>query len=192
MYFYFTAYSGNAPLSFLQFYRRVWWGIGGMPEGFVDSIGRFPYLNFGHAWFIQHLLVYAVIYWLLRKVLRKPVLKQESTPFTALHLLAIFIIIAGASLVVRIWYPIDYWAGVLGFFQVEVAHWPQYIVMFVVGIIAYRKNWLNNLQAKTGYACLGIALLLIAGVYSGAASRLVDHFEAWNIWGCMVLYLRWL
>ena len=182
MYFYYTLYSGNAPLPFLQFYTGVWFGFGGMPVGFIDSIGRFPYLNFGHTWFIQHLLVYAVIYWLLRKVIRKFILRQESRPFTALHLLAIFVIIACSSLIVRIWYPIDYWVGVLGFFQVEVAHWPQYIVMFVVGITAYRKNWLNNLNAKTGYACLGIALLLIVGVYSGVASRLINHFESWNIW----------
>ena len=182
MYFYYTVYSGNAPLSFFQYYLNIWFGFGGMPEGFIDSIGRFPYLNFAHAWFIQHLLVYAIIYGLFRKIVKKPIIKQENKPLTALHLLIIFVIIAVSSLIVRIWYPIDYWVGLLGFFQVEIAHWPQYLVMFVIGIIAYRKNWLNMLKTETGYASLLIALLLTIGVYIGVLDLLDNLFELWKVW----------
>ena len=182
MYFYYTVYSGNAPLSFFQYYLNIWFGFGGMPEGFIDSIDRFPHLNFGYAWFIQHLLVYAVVYWLFRKIVKKPIIKQESKLFTALHLLIIFVVIAASSLIVRIWYPIDYWVGLLGFFQVEIAHWPQYLVMFVIGIIAYRKNWLNTLNAKIGYASLLIAILLVVGVYNGIIGTLYGLLEFWKIW----------
>ena len=182
MYFYYARYSGNAPVPFLQYYTQIWFGLGGMPEGFVDSLGRFPYLNFGHVWFIQHLLVYAVIYWLLRKWIWTQPMKQEIKPFTALHLVIIFVVIALLVSVVRIWYPIDYWVGIFGFIQVEVAHWPQYIVLFIVGIIAYRKDWLRNLNATTGYVCFGLALLLIAGVYSGVASALINRFTSWDVW----------
>ena len=182
MYFYFTAYSGNAPLPFFQYYTDIWLGLGGIPEGFIDSLDRFPHLNFGHTWFIQHLLVYAIIYWLFRKIFKKPILKQEGRPFTALHILTIFVVIAASSLIVRIWFPVDYWAGLLGFFQVEIAHWPQYLVMFVVGIIAYRKNWLNTLKIKIGYACLLIALLLVVGVYSSAIGILRNRLDSWKVW----------
>jgi peptidoglycan/LPS O-acetylase OafA/YrhL len=183
MYFYYTVYSGNEPLSFFQYYAKIWFGVGGMPEGFIDSIDRFPHLNFGYAWFIQHLLVYAIFYWLFRKIFKKPILKQESKPFTALHMFIIFITIAVSSLIVRIWYPIDYWVGLLGFFQVEIAHWPQYLVMFVVGIIAYRKNWLNTLSIKTGYTSLLIAILLALGVYIGTLNALYGQFESWwKVW----------
>ena len=182
MYFYYTVYSGNEPLSFFQYYANIWFGFSGMPEGFIDSIGRFPHLNFAHAWFIQHLLVYAIIYWLFRKIFNKPVFKQESKPFTSLHILIIFVAIAVPSLIVRIWYPIDYWVGLFGFFQVEIAHWPQYLVMFIVGVIAYRKNWLHTLTVKTGYASLIIGLLLVLGVYSGAINLLAGFMESWKIW----------
>ena len=168
MYFYFTQYSGNAPMSFFEYFTSVWLGIGGMPEGFVDSLGRFPHLNFGHAWFIKHLLVYAVIYWLVRKIIKRPLLRQESRPFTALHLVAIFAAIAVPSLIVRIWYPIDYWVGLFGFFQVEIAHWPQYLVMFVIGITAYRKNWLNTLKPSIGYTALAIGVIMVVYIYMGA------------------------
>jgi len=167
MYFHFILYSGNEPLPFFQYVTNIWFGIHGRPEGFVESAGIFPEMNFGHAWFIQHLLVYAVFYWLLRKIARKPFLKQAEKPFSALHLSVIFLIIAVPSFIVRIWYPIDYWRGLFGFFQVEIAHWPQYLVMFIVGIIAYRKNWLAMLKVRTGYIALFIAILNIVAVYIG-------------------------
>ena len=178
MFFHYTLYSANAPLPFFQYYTNIWFGIGGMPEGFIQT-AHFPHMSFGHAWFIQHLLVYAIIYWLFRKITKKPVLKQESKPFSASHLLVIFLVIAGSSLIVRIWYPIDYWVGLLGFFQVEIAHWPQYLVMFGVGIIAYRKNWLNTLSAKTGYISLAIAILMVATIYIGTWN---NFLASWNVW----------
>jgi len=167
MYFYFTQYSGNAPMPFFEFFTTLWLGIGGMPEGFIQT-AHFPYMNFGHAWFIQHLLVYALIYWLARKILKRPLLKQEGKPLTALDLAAIFAVIAAASLIVRIWYPIDYWVGIFGFIQTEIAHLPQYLVMFAIGIIAYRKDWLNTLKSSTGYIALGLGLVMAAYIYIGA------------------------
>ena len=54
--------------------------------------------------------------------------------------------------------------------------------MFVVGIIAYRKNWLNTLNVKTGYTSLFIAILLALGVYVGILNVLYDQFEPWKVW----------
>ena len=178
MYFHYALYSGNEPLSFFQYYIGVYFGLSGMPAGFIESIG-FPEMNFGHLWFIQHLLVYAIIYWMLRKICKKPLLKQENKAFSALHLLIIFLVIAVSSLIVRIWYPIDYWTGLFGFFQVEIAHWPQYLVMFGLGIIAYRKNWLNTLKATTGYVSLAIGILMVAIVYVGTLNNFLAR---WNVW----------
>ena len=113
-------------------------------------------------------------------------LKQESRPFTALHLCILFLIIAVASLIVRLWYPIDYWIGVFGFFQVEVAHWPQYLVLLTVGVIAYRKNWLNTLTAKTGYIALAIAVLMVAIVYIGILNHLLVLWYVWAIYGSLL------
>ena len=177
MYFHYALYSGNEPLSFFQYYADVYFGLSGMPVGFMESIG-FPEMNFGHLWFIQHLLVYAIIYWIFRKICKKPLIKLERKSFSALHLLIIFLLTAVSSLIVRIWYPIDDWLGLFGFFQVEIAHWPQYLVMFGLGIIAYRKNWLNTLKARTGYVSLAIGVFMVAYIYMGAPgiSR-----EAWDI-----------
>ena len=164
MYFHYSLYTGNIPRSFLQYYINVWFGIHGMPEYFVIT-DRFPELNFGHAWFLEHLLVYSMFYYFLRKIFKRSLLTQESKSFSVKHILFIALIIAVTSFIVRIWYPIDAWEGVLGFFQVEIAHWPQYLFLFVTGIIAYRKNWLSTLKTKTGYASLLIGILMAAAIY---------------------------
>ncbi|MCL2227910.1 MAG: acyltransferase family protein, partial [Oscillospiraceae bacterium] len=106
--------------------------------------------------------------------------------FSVLHLLAIFLIIALPSLIVRIRYPIDHWVGLFGFFQVEPAHWPQYLVMFSVGIIAYRKNWLNTLKTKTGYTCIAIALLMAAVVYIIPQGSILGLWYVWAVYGSLL------
>ena len=184
MYFHYTLYSGNEPLSFFKYITTIWFGIHGMPEGFIEASGIFPEMNFGHAWFIQHLLVYATFYWLFRRIIKKPLLKQEEKPFSALHLFVIFFVIAVPSFIVRIWYPIDYWRGLFGFFQVEIARWSQYLVMFIVGIIAYRKNWLVTLKARTGYIALFIAILNVVARYIG--------FNPWFLgWEWELIWAIW-
>jgi len=173
MYFHYSFYTGNIPLSFFQYYTNVWLGLYGMPERFIVT-DVFPEMNFGHAWFLEHLLVYSIFYWFLRKIFKRPFLSQESKSFSIIHILAISLIIAIISFIVRVWYPIDDWKGIFGFFQVEVAHWPQYIILFVAGIIAYRKNWLSTLKTRTGYASLLIGILMAAGIYI--------FNKIWDIW----------
>ena len=173
MYFHYSFYTGNIPLSFSQYYTNVWFGIHGMPAYFIVT-ERFPEMNFGHAWFLEHLLVYSMFYWFLRKIFKRPFLSQESRSFSVMHILVISLIVAAISFIVRIWYPIDVWEGIFGFFQVEVAHWPQYLILFVTGIIAYRKNWLSTLKTRTGYASLLIGILMAIAIY------IFDG--VWEIW----------
>jgi peptidoglycan/LPS O-acetylase OafA/YrhL len=185
-------YSGNEPLNYFQYYFNIWFGIHGMPEGFIMS-DVFPEMNFGHAWFIEHLLVYAILYWCVRKIIKKPIFQQTVKHFSAAHLLIIASIIATSTFIVRIWYPIDDVRGLLGFFQVEIAHWPQYITLFFVGIIAYRKNWLATLNAKTGYAALLLGISMAIVVYSGAAILGIwaiyeSFFAVFIIFGLITLF----
>jgi len=178
MYFYYSLYSGNEPLSFFEYYTLIFFGVKGMPEGFFSVIG-FPELNFGHAWFLEHLLVYAIIYGIFRKVSKRPIIKTEKKQFTVLHILIITLMMAVSTYIVRFWFPIDYWKGVLGFFQAEIAHWPQYFIMFILGIIAYRKNWLNTLETKTGYVLLMIGIILAIIVYVGVPVR---NIRIWDVY----------
>lgn len=160
-YSFYMVSSGNTPMSFFQYYIKIWFGAGGEPAGYIKW-DVFPEMNFGHAWYIEHLLVYTVVYFIIRKIFKKKTIKQESKPFTIWKILLLMVIVAGATAIIMIWYDIDYWTGLLGFFQVELAHWPQYLILFVTGIIAYRKNWIFTLKARTGYILLGISIVFAA------------------------------
>ena len=183
MYFHYIRYSDNIPLSFFQYYVNVWFGFNGKPDGFIVT-DNFPEMSFGHAWYIEHLLVYAFIYWIIRAVFKNKTVKTQSNPFPAWKILFITFIVIVSTLIATIWYSYDEWIGLFGFFQVEVAHWPQYLILFLAGGIAYRKNWIFTLKPKTGYVFLSIASFMVLLVYSGIFNSVL--WEIWEIYSSIL------
>lgn len=164
MYFYYSLYSGNRPISFLQYYRIIYFGLEGRPDWFQSTIG-WPELNFGHLWFVEHLLLYSLIYWLGRKFFSWSPRKALVTPRFWLIILLAFVI-ASITTIVREWYPIDKWIAILGFIQTEVAHLPQYVLMFFTGILAFRHNWFIGISKRTGYLSLIFGVIMAVGIYT--------------------------
>lgn len=76
--------------------------------------------------------------------------------------------LALASAVARIWYPIDRWIGFLGFIQVAFADAPRDLSFFILGAIAYRRQWFLSLPAWTGYAWLTVGLIAAVSWYAYA------------------------
>jgi len=164
MFFHYNNYSGNSPLGFWQYFKTIYWGIGGMPDGFISSIG-FPELNFGHLWFVEHLLIYSLIYFIIRKIFKSKKTNHIDKTFRFIYIIIIAAIISALTAIIRIWFPIDYWFGLLGFIQVEPAHFPQYSTMFIVGIIAYKNNWFSRINNRQGYASLSLGLAMALLIY---------------------------
>ncbi|WP_069998946.1 acyltransferase family protein [Cellulosilyticum sp. I15G10I2] len=164
MYFYYSLYSGNAAMHFFQYYLQIYLGIGGQPVGFISSIG-WPELNFGHAWFIEQLLVYSIVYAVIRKILPIKAYWTAKKAFNMLHILILALCIALGTLFVRMFYPIDTWIGILGFIQAEPAHLPQYVILFLVGIYAFRNDLFIQCNKKTGYLALTLGLSMAAVIY---------------------------
>jgi glucans biosynthesis protein C len=164
LYFYYSLYSGNMSISFLKYFQRIYLCIGGRPDWFKGVIG-WPEMNLGHLWFVQHLLVYSIIYYLFRTIIPKVKVKEGSKSQMYAALAIITLLIASISAIVRIWYPIDMWIGIFGFIQSEVAHLPQYMLLFMTGIIAYRKRWFMRFEKKVGYTVLSLGLFMAMLVY---------------------------
>ena len=147
-------------LPFLAYYTQVYFGAGGRPPGWPGP--TWPDMQFGHLWFVEHLLLYAVLYTLLRLVVpataavRQP--RQGRLPGDG-YLVAYALLMSAVALAVRIWYPVDTWVGLLGFIQIEPAHLPQYLSMFVLGIIAYRRGWLDEIPLRRGVRWLTVGLV---------------------------------
>ncbi len=149
--------------------------------------------EWAHLWFLGHLLVYSVAYVLWRACFPGTGKDADAAaPFPGLRvLLAYAVALALVSTVVRIWYPIDVWVriGV----PAELAHLPQYLSLFVLGIVAAPRRWLERIPAATGRACLFAGALMVAwrlsytlahAQYLGDDGLAIDY--VWNQWEALL------
>ncbi|MFJ7237851.1 acyltransferase [Streptomyces olivaceus] len=171
MYAYYVHYRGYPPLSFPRYFADVYLGLGDRPAGWSGP--SWPDLQFGHLWFIQNLLACTVVYVVLRRLggLPRPRARRRLPPPGPLALAALTALVAGATFLVRLRYPLDEWVPVLDFLQVEPARVPQYLVFFTAGLLASRHDWLDRFDARVGWAWLaggavGAAVLFALGAYA--------------------------
>lgn len=105
-------------------------------------------LGMGPMWFVALLLVfdfgYAAWRWLTRN--RTSSSGSESSPPTYLGLGAFILILALLSYLIRMIIPMGKY--VLDF--PTLAYLPQYLSFFVLGTVAYRRNWFRTLPGSMG------------------------------------------
>jgi glucan biosynthesis protein C len=149
-----------------------------LAESREESFGQFllqvylrqPQMQAGHLWFLMHLLVYAVCYAVWCGVIRQDTKleadRKQAFPSHKLILLYL-ILLSVVSFVARIHYPIDTWVDVLGI-PTEVAHLPQYLSLFAIGITAYHHDWFRRLPRQQGFVWFGVGLgaVLLRYVYA--------------------------
>ena len=125
--------------------------IEGLPPMYATGIGVM--------WFAQALLLFGVIYALLRVVFRPSAAPREDAPFPATwHLSLVVVGMASLTFAVRYFYPRG-----TGMFGMIFGDFPQYMTMFTVGIIAYRNNWLEKVQTvNTKRLSIALGLLIVA------------------------------
>jgi glucans biosynthesis protein C len=141
---------------------------------FHEVIARWDdVLNAGHLWYLEHVLLFSLLY-VLFAFLRRGKAGRSSAPKagsrgypSALSTAICLIIVACISGIVRIWSPIDRWFNLLGFFRVAFADLPRDSALFILGILAARRGWVDAYPARKGYAWLAV----------GAAAAL-----AWYLW----------
>jgi glucans biosynthesis protein C len=66
--------------------------------------------------------------------------------------------LSGVSFIVRIGYPIDTWKSLFGLIPTEVAHLPQYLSLFILGLLAADHDWLRHMPRRRGLIWLSIGL----------------------------------
>jgi glucan biosynthesis protein C len=116
----------------------------------------------GPLWFVEVLLIFSLVYVLWRTLFRPqaPATAVETqSKFPSNAAIALFALLLGvAGFLVRLWHPIDWKIDLL---NLQLPFFAQYIALFVLGLIAYRRNWLLNLPASTGRFWLRIAVIII-------------------------------
>jgi hypothetical protein len=136
-------------------------------EGHIARIGGYVRygLGVGALWFVALLLIFAIGYGLLRRLIeiRTPSVPARATrvpdaqPPSSLAIARFALALGLVTFAVRVWFPIDQWVNVL-LLNLEIAHLPQYLGLFAVGIVAYRRDLFRSIPDRTGKLWLWIAV----------------------------------
>lgn len=122
---------------------------------------------FGPMWFALALLIFSVAYAIARLFAgHQAGMKQDPEPSQNqgaqdgplpgyLAVAGLVLLITALTFAVRINHPI----GCPMVFGFKLNYFPQYIILFIVGMVAYRKNWLPRLPHSFGMAWLKAATI---------------------------------
>jgi len=135
---FFIAALKNPQLTFLDFYSDKFQSL--------ESIMKF-FTNVGPMWFLYGLLIFTLLYTLWRQITKSDTLKKYiPTDFSIpknQYLLLIAIFLGLITFFIRLVSPIDEFP--IGF---PFAFFPQYLMMFIVGIIAVRYQWFEKMSKE--------------------------------------------
>ena len=176
--------------------NQVLWGVWMRGKPFHWIFAYHP----GHLWFLQALLLFAVIYVLYRIGLRRWTNKQHtqfySDRFPPDRVLTLGIVfLAVLTFFVRIWFPVGKWV----FPGFQPAHFIHYTFCFFVGILACRGDWFNRLQRDQARRW-GIVVLImlpfffvpmiVSGILERNPARTISFFTGGLHWQSFT-YAAW-
>lgn len=141
-------------------------------------------LEFGPLWFIAHLLVYTVLFMVWRYFAPDRDTPHQPKPPGHAKIFAYTLGLALVSFLVRQIYPQDTWVRFFWTIPVEVAHLPQYASLFVVGVIAGRGRWFENIDRRVAYTWfwIGVLAFVVNGLFEIPGFDLPFGYTARNLW----------
>jgi len=116
------------------------------------------WIEFGVLWFVAALLLFTFVYVLWRSITQKAT-GHTNLPVPTTGRILLFALTLGIiSFLVRVVFPVGWVLKPLGF---QPGHFTQYIGLFIVGLLAFKNNWFNELPARTGKQSGLFAMLLL-------------------------------
>jgi len=104
------------------------------------------WIDFGVMWFVAALLVFTFSYVVGRSLVK--IIFKKPLPAPGVGTILLFAVLLGViSFLIRIIFPVGWVLKPLGF---QLGHFPQYILLFIVGLLAYRNQWFEGLSQPTG------------------------------------------
>jgi surface polysaccharide O-acyltransferase-like enzyme len=124
---------------------------------YLQYLGGYDnWIEFGVLWFVAALLIFNLLYVLFRLIVKST---AGAKPLPSVSRILLFASLVGViSYGVRIVFPVGWVLKPLGF---QLGHFPQYIAMFIIGLVASRSKWLNIAEYKAGIQMRLIAYLLV-------------------------------
>jgi glucans biosynthesis protein C len=144
-------------------------------------------LDAGPTWFLFALLVFNAGYTLWR-VVSDRIRRNSATSNAQLAvpgkaaMLGYGLLIGAAMLLTVQISPLGFEDKLFGFISWQWAFFPQYILLFIAGILAYRNDWLNRLQGSTlrFWVWMSIIALVALPVYFVLGGALEGNFEVFS------------
>jgi peptidoglycan/LPS O-acetylase OafA/YrhL len=157
--------------------RLGWWLMPAALTGITNPVTWQAYprmVGIGPLWFVVLLLVFSLGYAAWRMLIpdrgaQEPGERGPSTLGIGIFVLAL----AGVSYLVRTVVPI----GEAVWEFPTLAYLPQYLSFFVVGAVAYRRNWFRTLPDSMGIAGLVAALVALVVLFPLAFSGRLFSLE---------------
>lgn len=150
--------------------------------GIISILSGKP--EIAHMWFVESLLVFCLVYALIRHWV-SPINQECSSKPTIIGLLIVALLMGVGSYFIRQVSPQDHWIWPFGIIPLpmEPAHYLQYVIMFALGILAYRFQWLEKMSNGVGLSALLIGVGLAIGNY-------LRDGGAWNafVWQWFGIY----
>ncbi len=138
--------------------------LGQPPASLASFVGDYVrdegVIGTGPLWFVETLLIFSLVYVLWRVLTQgrppRPAVESRFPGNGTIGLLAL--LLGLGSFGVRQWFTLDYNFQIL---NLKFPFFLQYIVLFVIGLVAYRRNWLLNLPDHVGRFWLTMAIVLV-------------------------------
>jgi len=118
-------------------------------------------LGLGPMWFLAMLLIFDFGYAAWRRLAKKhvPEIMSKFSPLSYRRIVILTLALVAVTYLVRIVIP---QGKIVGGFP-TLSYLPQYISFFVIGTIAYRRNWLQTLSSSKGL--VGFAMAVVATIF---------------------------
>lgn len=167
IYFHEVLFKHLPAIPYWDFFSGAYLGFADRPLGWPGDPG--VHTEFVHLWFIENLFLYGCVYALYRLLAGPRDARPEALPTAPIapatahrFLVALALWLFAATFLIRLWKPVDDWKVLLGIWEVEFAHVPQYVTMFTLGIIAARRDWFARVPARVGWTWLCVGLACVA------------------------------
>jgi surface polysaccharide O-acyltransferase-like enzyme len=159
---------------------------------FINFLGGYhDWVNFGVLWFVAALLLFNLVYVLWRVISKKD--KSEPLAAPSPGKILLFAAAVGViSFLVRIVFPVGWTLNPVGF---QLAHFPQYVALFILGLVASDNNWLDTFPSSEGEKFPRYAARLLLFLAIIFAIQTVGKMpDAWYVGGLhwlQLLYAVW-
>jgi glucan biosynthesis protein C len=170
-------------------------------HGFSGTLWQFAtenflrYLDAGPTWFLFALLVLGGAYGLYRLARRGSAPLGGGLAAPGIPALLGFALVMAVSILLTAQVsPIGDFKPLFGFIYLQPAFFPQYLLMFAAGILAYRNDWLKRIDGRQlrtwKWVAAGCAVALpVMFVAGGAAAGQFDAFITGFAWQSLALNL---